>query len=164
MHKYALTAWTVWPALAMNSLSLTVSVSLLLHLSHLLFLFPPCSVISAVCCSCVPVLDVWHPACLFSSLLFAACMFILSFSYVPIQQNPCFHLDFRKHISECCECVTTTHQSWIHRSRVTNSVFIVTCWGFFLKQLSVGLIYWPILAICWYISIGICDCWWKQGK
>lgn len=44
-------------------------------LSHLLFFFPSCPVISAVCCRCVPVLDVWHPACLFSSLLFAACMF-----------------------------------------------------------------------------------------
>lgn len=63
-------------SLAVNTVSVFVAV---LHA----FSSPPCLVLSAVCCSCVPVLDVWHPACLSSSLLSAACMFLFPLSHTP---------------------------------------------------------------------------------
>lgn len=99
-------------------------LSLLLHLSHLVFLFPSCYVISAVCCSCVPVLDVWHPACLFSSLLFAACMFFLFLTCSHTIKSLFLCWLPKAHV---CECITRTHWCWIHTSRATNWVFMVAC-------------------------------------
>lgn len=61
---------------ASRSVALVSLTDCMTWVFHTSFCFSPPlhAVTSAACCSCAPVLDVWHPACLSSSLLSAACM------------------------------------------------------------------------------------------